>query len=174
MTANKIFESIYGWADTNAGLILLSAVLLPLLGAAAAKVGKGGKTDADGKLIASIVVGSGIVFFVIEIALMLFTRSVFGKGILEANAMLLLAPIVYLGLGVATVRWVFPLSQLGSVRQAQDIGAFVLVCWGIVWLFGKFHWGIIFFGSLLQLVIILILGAIFVRRLYRRALTRQK
>jgi len=169
VTANEILESSYGWADAHAGLIFMAAVALPLLGAGAAKLGKGGKSDADGKLIASLVIGSGIVVFVLEIALIVFTRSVLEKNVLEGNVMLLLAPVVYLGLGVATIRWVFPLSELGSVRQAADIGAFVLLCWGIVWLFGKFHWGVIFFGSLVQLLLILAVGVVLVRRLCKRA-----
>ena len=173
MTANELFESSYGWLESHAGTILWISILLPILGAGSAKLAKGGKTDADGKLIANILVSSGIAFFVVEFAMMIFAGSVLNKNVLESNAILLIAPMLYLGIGIAAIRWVFPLNQLGSVRQATDIGAFLLVCWGIVWLFGKFRWGIIFFGSLVQLVLILGIAAFFVRRLYKRALNRK-
>ena len=169
MTANELLANLYRWADANAGVILILSVVLPLIGAVAARIGKGGKTDSDGRLIASVVVGSGLTVFVFEVAMLVFARSVLKTDILEANAMLLAAPVIYMGLGLATIRSVFPLSELGSFRQAADIAAFVLVCWGIVWLFGKFQWGVIFFGTVTQLVLILALGAILVHRLYKRA-----
>ncbi|MCA8923350.1 MAG: hypothetical protein KDD82_16155 [Planctomycetes bacterium] len=173
MTANELLAACYGWADANASLILIGAAVLPLVGAALARVGKAGKTDADGRMIASAVVGLGIAAFVLELALLVFVRQVLEKDFLEGNSLLLLAPPVFLGLSLATVRWVFPLNELGSVTQAVDIFAFVFACWGVVWLFGRFHWGVVFFGSLAQLGIIAVLGAVLIRRLYTRAFSKR-
>lgn len=169
MTANEFLVSVYERASAAAGLILVGAVVLPLVGTAMAWIGKGGKTDSDGRLIASLLVGSGITAFVLEIVLLVFVRSFLKQDVLEADLLLLIAPIVYLAVAVAAIRRVFPLSELGSVRQAVDLGGFVLVCWGIIWLFGKFRWGVIFFGSLVQLGLIMIVGALLLYRLYKRA-----
>jgi hypothetical protein len=98
MTGNELLLSIYEWASANAGLILTGVVVLPLVGAGAAWIGKGGKTDSDGRLIASLLVGSGITVFVLEIVLLIFSRSILKQDVLEANFLLLIAPILYLGI----------------------------------------------------------------------------
>ena len=94
---------------------------------------------------------------------------------LEANVALLAAPVVCLGLCLAGVRLVFPLDELASVRTLREVGLFVLACAVVLWLFSKFRgWGIVFWGDLGQLALILVFGFVLLRRLYRRAFSRRR
>ena len=168
MTLDQLLTDAYRWADAHAALLAIGATTFPLAGAAAARVGKGGRTDRDGRLVASAVVGVALLGFLAEMAAVIAARAL-GKDVLQANVLLLLTPIACLAVSLITIRWVFPLRELGSVRQALDIGAFVVACWAVHWLFGRFHWGVVFFGGVVELLVILALGALLVERLYRRA-----
>ena len=140
-----------------------------VLGAGAARIGKGGQTDKDGKVVASVVVGLALIFFMAEVVSILVARSM-GHDIFDASFALLIAPAVCVACSLGTIRLVFPLNELASFRQFRDIALFVGAVWFVIWLFGKFHWGVVFWGGLLQLVVILGLGASLMWRLYRRML----
>lgn len=169
MTLGDMLRSAYGWADLNAHWVLLAAALVPVVGTLAARVGKGGKTDADGKLIASLVMGLALVAVVLEVGCLFIARSALGADVLQANVLLVVAPVVCLAGSVVGLRLVFPLTELGSVRTAVDLGAFLLACAAVVWLASRFRWGVLFVGSIGQLVVILALAALVLRRMYRRA-----
>jgi hypothetical protein len=169
MTVNELLQSSYGWADANSGLILGVAVAIPVLGAVAAAIGKGGETDQDGRKIANALVAIALLAFAAEIAGALMVRSVLQVSLLDANAALLLAPPLCLILTLISIRLVFPLNRLASWNQAGDMVGFVVACWFVYWLFGRFHWGVYFIGTLFQLFVILVLGGLFLRRLFRRA-----
>jgi hypothetical protein len=169
MTLAELLRDAYAWADTNAMWVLLGGVTVPVAGTIAARIGKAGKTDADGKLIASLVMGLALMAVVLEVACLFIARSALGADLLQANPLLLVAPVVCLAGAVVGLRLVFPLTELGSVRTAIDLGAFLLACAGVVWLASKFRWGVLFIGSIGQLVVILALAALVLRRMYRRA-----
>jgi hypothetical protein len=170
MTLNDLLVQAYLWCRDNASLILLGSVLLPLLGTLLARIGKGGKTDADGRLIASVVVAIALVAVLLEISCLLIARSLLDASLLDAPVALLIAPIVCLAGSLLGIRLVFPLNQLGSIRTMKDAGAFLAACLAVLWLLSTFRgWGIVFFGSLTQLVVIGLLGFFFLRYLYRRA-----
>lgn len=170
MTLSEFFAVSYGWADLNAAFIMAAAVLIPLVGTALAWIGKGGKTDADGKLVASAVMGLALVGVLVELAAIFVARSLIGTSLLSANLLLLLAPVVCLAGSVLGIRLVFPLSQLGSVKTATDLGLFLLACAGALWMMSKFRgWSVFFMGSLGQLLVIGLLGLFVLWRLYRRA-----
>ena len=170
MTLDEMLTSSYQWADQNSDLVLLAGLLIPLGGTVLAHYAKGGKTDADGKLIASIVMGFSIVAVIVEVVLLFVARSTYGASLLSANAALLFAPLLCLGGSVFGIRQVFPLNQLGSVRTAADLGLLVVILAALLWLFSRFRgWGLIFIGSFTQLVIVSAVGLFFVWRLWRRA-----
>lgn len=170
MTLKELLQEMYAWALANRGWILLGAVLVPVLGTLLTRAGKAGKTDAEGRSIASVVVGVGLLAVIVEVLAMFLARSVLGQSVLDGNVLLLAAPLLCLAGCLAGIRWVFPLSELASVRTFLDVGAFVAACLGAVWLFSKFRgWGLLFFGDIGQLAALLVFGYFLLRRLYRRA-----
>ena len=170
MTLRDLLASSYTWANANAVWVFLVAVAIPVIGTLLAWVGRGGKTDKDGRLIASVVMGVALSAVVFEIAAITLSVGVMHLSALDAHILLLLAPVLCLVGSTFGIRLIFPLNQLGSVRTALDVGLFVAACLVVLWLFSKFRgWGIVFFGSLTQLAAIGILAALLLRRLYRRA-----
>lgn len=170
MTLADFFSASYAWADANALFILAVAILLPVAGTALAWLGKGGRTDSDGRLVASAVMGIALVGVLLELGAIFVARSVVGVSLLSANLLLLLAPVVCLAGSVLGIRMVFPLSRLGSVKTATDLGLFLLACGGVLWAMSKFRgWSVMFFGSLAQLLVIGALALFVLWRLYRRA-----
>ncbi|MDQ3264853.1 MAG: hypothetical protein M3Y59_14490 [Myxococcota bacterium] len=169
MTLNELLTDSYRWADGNADLILLASVGVPLLGTLLASVGKGGKTDADGRFIASAVMASAICAVLAEVVFLFIARSQYGVGLLEANPLLLIAPVLCLGGSIFGIRRVFPLNELGSVRVVADMGLLLLILAGVLWLFSRFRgWGILFVGTFTQLLLVSAIALFFVWRLWRR------
>ncbi len=175
MSLGELLASVYGWAQAHSVQILLAAFVVPVLGTIAAWIGRGGRTDRDGRAIASALVGIGLGVFALALVAALLAHLFFGRSMLEAHVALLAAPVVCLGLCLAGVRLVFPLDELASVRTLRDVGLFVLACAIVLWLFSKFRgWGIVFWGDLGQLALILVFGFVLLRRLYRRAFSRRR
>lgn len=171
MTIQEALFGSYGWADQNSDLILLSAVLWPVGGTVAAKIGKGGKTDTDGRMIASAVMGVALFAVALMFFALFIARAVEGKSLLDANLILVLAPIIALGGSAFGIRMVFPLSELGSVRTAADLFIFLIALAGLGYFFSKFNgWSLHFFGSFPQLVVALAVTIFFIWRLFRRAM----
>ncbi len=170
MSVYDLMYGFYAWCDDFALWILLASVLLPAIGAGVAWIGKGGRTDEDGRMIASVVVGAGLFALTFEIVALVVAHSVLYLDILTANAILLIAPPVFLASAVFGVRLAFPLNELGSVRSFIDVGVFVAACLAVVWFFSMFRgWGIVFFGGITQLLVIGALAFFLLRRLYMRA-----
>ncbi len=170
MTLNELLFAAYGWADANGLLLLAASVLLPFVGTVLAWIGKAGKTDADGRFVASTLMGVALFAVSLELVVLFLAQALHDRSPLDANAALIAAPVVCLVASVVGVRMVFPLSELGSVRTAVDLGAFLLCCAALVWFMSKFRgWSLMFFGSFTQLLVALALAAFFLRRMYRRA-----
>lgn len=169
MTLGQLLVASYAWLDARAGLVLVLSLVVPIAGIAGAWVGRGGRSDRDGRLLADLTLGFGFVLFVAEILGLLIAQLAFDKGPLDANLLLLLAPLAAMGLSLLGIRWIFPLSELGSARTARDVSLFVLALLAVVWLFSKFRgWGIMFFGGLFQLVLVGALLVFLLRYLYQR------
>jgi hypothetical protein len=170
MTLNDFFFGSYGWSEEHAPLLFLAALLFPVAGALAARVGKGGKTDADGKFIASAVVGLAMIWLFIEVTAIAIGVGVLDKSVLEANILLLAAPIVCAFGSVMAMRLVVPLNQIGSVRTIYDLLVFAAGCALVIGVCSKFRgWGIVFFGSFTQLILIGALALFLLYRLGKRA-----
>jgi len=170
MNLGELITSVYSWADLHALYILSAALIFPAAGTLLAGIGKTGKSDRDGRVVASLVVGGAILFMVAELASIAIAHMVLGKSVMDANVLLLVAPAGCLALSLIGMRLVFPLGELASVKTFIDIGLFVLACSVAIWLLSKFRgWGILFFGGVAQLATIGIFTWALLKRLYRRA-----
>lgn len=170
MTLQELLQACYQFAEAHAVEAFGAALLLPLVGTVLAWLGRGGQTDEDGKAIASAFVAISLFWAVLVALGVSLGVGVMQKSVLEANALLLLAPVVCLVFTLLGVKLVFPLSQLGSVKSLQDLGLFAVACVAVVWFFGKFRgWGIFFVGSVGQLVVLLVLLGWLLKRLFHRA-----
>jgi hypothetical protein len=141
------------------------------VGTLAARIGKGGKTETDGRFIASSVMAVSLLAVAFEVAALLLARTFAGHSPMDANVELALAPVVALAGSIFGIRMVFPLSQLGSVKTAWDLFLFLLALLAIGYFFKKFYgWGIFFVGGFTQLSVVLAVAVFFIVRLTRRAL----
>jgi hypothetical protein len=173
MSLGGLLASAYVWADHNALTLLLAALALPVVGTLAAWLGKGGRTDRYGRLIASVVVGLGLCTLLLAVIALVIAQTGFDRSPLEANVVLLAAPLVCVVTCLGAIRLVFPLNELESVRSAVDIALFAFACAAVLWMFSQFRgWGVVFWGDLGQLALIVLLGVYLVRRLARRAFGR--
>lgn len=170
MTIRSFLLDAYGWSCAQAPWFLVMAVAIPWLGTIGAMVGKGGRTDADGRLIASLIVGFGLVTVVVELLALFAGRILFGANLLEANLALVLSPPLCLAGCVIGIPWFFPLRELASVRTFKQVGGLIVASGAILWFLSTFRgWGILFVGGLLQLALIALLAYLVIRRLFRRA-----
>lgn len=175
MTVAELLVALYAWADARAPVFLVVAVVVPAVGTALAWIGKGGRSDREGRLVASLLVGFGIIAVILAIIALAVAHVAFDRGVLDANLVLLVSPLVCLAGCLLGARWLFPLNELASVKTFADVGFFVLACAVVLWLFSKFRgWGIVFWGDLVQLAVIGALGYFLLRRLYRRAFGRHR
>ena len=169
MTLEATLVGLYSWLDTHAVVIAAGLVFATILGVTGAWVGRAGKSDRDGRWVANATLGLGFSAFVIEVIGLVIANWGFQKGLLDANLWLLMAPVVGLGLSLSGIRLIYPLAELGSATTARDIGLFVLALFFLFWIFSEFRgWGIVFFGGLVQMLLIGLLLAGLVRYLYRR------
>jgi hypothetical protein len=154
MTVDDALVGSSAWLQANALAVLMAAVLFPLVGTTAAFIGKGGKTDTDGKLIASTVMALAMTFFALDVLFVCYGVFIAHASLLDTNLFLLTAPVLCLVLSVVGLRTVFPLGQLGSTRVIRDVGFFCLVVGMVAWFLSKFHgWSIVFLGSFGQLLV---------------------
>ena len=173
MTGNELLSGLYAWLDAMALPALALGFAIPVLGTGLAWVGKLGDSEADGRLIANLFIGLALILVLLEVAAIAVAVSVLDADPLQADIALLAAPVVAVVGSILGIGRVFPLNQLASWRSFTDIGAFILGCAVVLWLFSKFRgWGIIFLGGIPQLVIIAVLVFFVLKRLYARAFRR--
>ena len=60
MALDELLAGLYAWAAVQAQWLLIAALAIPAVGSMAAWIGKGGRTDRDGRVIASLLVGFGM------------------------------------------------------------------------------------------------------------------
>jgi hypothetical protein len=173
MTLAQLLANAYQWAVANSSGILFAGITLAVVGTCIAWLAKRTGTNKRAHSLASVLVGTGICFCVLEIFAILIAQLAFEHSVLDTDVVLLLTPLVCLGVCLLGVRLIFPLDALASVRTFRDIAMFVLACIVVMWFFSKFRgWGFLFFGSLGQLIVIVTLGYFVLRRLYRQAVCR--
>lgn len=170
MSLRELLINSYLWADANALALLFAATAWGLFGTLLARVAKSGRSDQDGRLIASVVIGAAVLLLVAAMLAVSVAYVTFNQGLMDANALLLLAPLVCVVVSVLGIHRVFPLSELASVRTLGDLLAFALACIALLWVLSKFRgWGVAFFGGLGSLALIGLLVVLLLRVLYRRA-----
>lgn len=170
LTLRGIFETAFSLADANATLIFVLSLLVPIVGITLAWIGRGGRTDQDGKAFANAFVFVAVLQFVIAMIVGYVWLALLEESVWDTNILLLTAPWIWLVLSMAGLRQIFPLSELTSWRSVLDVGGFFAVCAALMWFLSMFRgWGIFFIGGLLQLVVILALAIYLVRQLFVRA-----
>lgn len=175
MSLREILIYFYQWADANAPALLLAGMAWGAGGTLLARLAKGGRSADDGRIIASVVVGGAVLLLVLAVVAAGIAHVGFRRGLLDANALLLLTPLACVGISVLGIHRVFPLNQLASVRTFWDVTGFVLACIALLWLLSKFRgWGVAFVGGLGSLVVIGLLAALLLKVLYRRAFGAQR
>ena len=173
MTLREIFSAALGFADANAVGIFWLSLAIPIIGIALARVGRGGRSEEDGKLFANVFVFIAVVQFVVAMIVGYAGVAFLERSLLDTSVPLLVAPWIWLGLSIAGLRLVFPLSELTSWRSVLDLGGFVVACAALVWFLSMFRgWGILFVGGLVQLALLFVLAAFLLRVLYVRAFRR--
>ncbi len=169
MTLAELLTTCYAWLDGHALPVLIAAAVIPTLGMIGAWLGRGGRSDRDGRLVADATLWFAVAVCAAEILGLALAQWGFEKGPLDANLLLLLAGPVALAVSLLGIRAIYPLSELASTQTLRDVGLFGGAVVGVFWLFSKFRgWGIVFFGGMLQLLVLLLLVAWLLRFLYRR------
>lgn len=169
MTLQELLSLGYSWIEVRAEWVLLCTCAIPIVGTLAAWIGKGGRTDRDGRHFANLLIGFGLLVLAVEVTALVVAHLAFGTSIFEANVTLLIAPVICLLGSLIGIHWIFPLAQLGSVRTFKDVGLFILTCGAVFWFFASFRgWGVVFFGGIVQLIIICVLAFFLLRRLFKR------
>lgn len=170
MTVDEFFFLVYAWCEVHSVEVFATALALPVFGTVAALIGRGGRTDADGRLIASGVMAIALAAVVLEVLGVGIALGLKNLSLFDANLLLLISPLLCLIGCVVGIRRVFPLNELGSVKSAVDVSAFVVACLGVMWFFSKFRgWSLVFLGSFTQLIVVGLLAAVLIWRLYKRA-----
>ena len=170
LTFRQIFEGAFAFGESNAALIFGLSSLVPVVGIALAWIGRGGRTDEDGRAFANIFVFVAVVQFVVAVILGYVGVAFLDRSLWDTDLLLLAAPWIWLILSIVGLRRIFPLSELTTWRSVLDVAGFVAVCAALVWFLSMFRgWGIFFIGSLVELLIILALAIVLIRQLFRRA-----
>ncbi|HTR49114.1 MAG TPA: hypothetical protein VMJ10_00325 [Kofleriaceae bacterium] len=169
MTLRDALQDAYTWGADHGTLVLVAAIAIPLVGALAAQLGKGGRTDADGRAIASVVIGLGVIAMLGEIVALHLAHAYFDTGVLDADIRLVVAPIACLASSLVAIRWVFPLGELRGARMARDLALLFAGCWALVWFFSMFQgWSIMFYGRFVELLVMLAIAGWYLRKLFKR------
>ena len=175
MTLEEFFMSAYQGLEANRETIGTTLVTVPAVGTLGAWIGKSGKTEKDGIFLANLVIWIATGVFAIAVIVALIGMSMMGKSLLQGDLVLICAPIVCVAGTFFGIRKIFPLGELSSSHTLKDIGIFLFGCLVVWFIFKTFRgWGILFFGSVLQLVAWLVAGYWLMRRLARRAFAKRK
>ena len=170
MTLDEFFISSYQSLEAHNVAIGLVLTAVPVVGTLAAWVGRGGKTDKDGIFIANMVITVAMAIFAFAVIAGLIGLTVMNKSLLDGDLILLFSPLVCALGTFFGIRKVFPLSELSSVHTLKDVGLFLLACIAVWFIFKSFRgWGIIFFGTVTQLIFWGVAGFWLIHRLAKRA-----
>ena len=174
MTLEDFFATVYKGLLENKGLITVALVSIPVVGTLGTWIGKRGKTEKDGIFLANLVIwiATGVFVFAVIVALIGMSME---KSLLQGDFMLLCAPIACVTGTFFGIRKIFPLGELSSTHTLKDIGVFLIGCLVVWFIFKTFRgWGILFFGSVIQLVLWLSAGYWLMRRMAKRAFGKTK
>ena len=175
MTLEDFFVTVYKGLVENKGVITVALVSIPVVGTLGTWIGKSGKTEKDGIFLANLVIWIATGVFAFSVIAALIGMSMMGKSLLQGDLVLLCAPIFCVVGTFFGIRKVFPLGELSSTYTLKDVGIFLIGCLVVWFIFKTFRgWGILFFGSVLQLVAWLVAGYWLMRRLAKRAFGKTK
>ena len=96
MTVHELLTRGYRWADLHAAALFLGAVAWPLFGTLAAAAAKRVRSNADGRFLASSIIGVAVLAAFGESAAVSVAVGALHLSLLEANALLLISPVICL------------------------------------------------------------------------------
>lgn len=165
---------LYAWAAERSTIVFAAACAIPLIGTLLAWIGKQGKSDKDGRLIADALLVLSLLLVGAEVVGLLVADSAHTnrEWLFTADLLLLLAPIACLGLSLLGIRLVFPLGELTSVKRLSSLGAFLAAVLAAVWLLGKFRWGVLFYAHFVWLLVLAGIAVLVMWGLWRKATGR--
>lgn len=167
----ELAYGLYFWLAANALVVFGLCVAVPCAAALiCALTRKTHRRGAGAHWLANLTLWSALGLLVLELVCVALARAIFDVALADAPLLLLAGPPVGAVVAVVGIHWVYPLNQLAAWRTLTDVGWFVLACGIVIWLVSQFRgWGILFGGSLLELLAIAAFVIWLLRRLYRRA-----
>lgn len=170
MPLGEMLTAAYRWAEGQAPVIVLACVAWGVLGTLLARMCKRYQTARGGRAIADVVIGGAVLVLVVAVLALTVAHVGFKKGLLDANVWLLGAPLLCVLVSVLGIHWVFPISELATVRTLRDVALFMLAAAAALWLLSTFRgWGVLFLGGIVDIVVVAGLVFALLRVLYRRA-----
>ena len=173
MTLGALVENSIRLFNEHGMWMLAAGAVFAVVGTLAAYIGRGGRTDADGRAIANWTIGLSATWLVLQVVLVAAWTTVFDYPLVGFNIAALAAPLVCVvgsGFGIHAV---FPLNQLASYKTIIDVSLFFVAAALVVLVLSYFRgWGVIFHGGLVELALIGVGAYFLLRRLFRRAFMR--
>lgn len=168
---SDLAQAFYLWLDANAVVVFGLCAGIPAAAVVLCAVTRRAqRRGSGGHWLANVTLWSSLGLLVLELVCIAIARAIFDVALADAPVLLLAGPPVGAVVAVIGIHWVYPLNQLAAWRTLTDIGWFVLACGVVIWLVSQFRgWGILFGGSLLELIAIAAFVVWLLRRLYRRA-----
>ena len=173
MTIAELARTLVDWLVAHQHTILLVYLVAPLVATAVIWMCKRARAHATGTRFASITIVLVVVSIVLEALVLAVARGFFDADLTATPVLLVIGPPLAAVVAISGIHCVYPLTQLAAWRSLTDIGWFVLAAAVLFWLVTKFRgWGIIFAGSLLELLVLCGLAYWLLRRLFKRAFSR--
>jgi len=168
MTVEEAFRGSHAWLMSHGLDLLLASVTFVVACTLTAYFARRFGTGAAGRFFANAVLTVTILEVAAVAAYAVLARSTFDSGLLSFDASFVAAPIVSLALALGGLRLFLPVGRLAVVRLVRDLLAFAGVCAVLFWIGSKFRgWGVVFVGSIFELLAIVALALLLVVRLWR-------
>jgi len=170
MTLREFLELL----NHNGSLVFLSGLGFAVIGAIATRIGRGGQSEEDGRFIGGVVAAFGVAVLALELLALLLAWRMKPAALADTSLALLAAPPVCCAASLYGVSLSFPLRALGGFERMLSLVGLSAVLLGLLWLFSRFHWGVVFFGGLAQAGLIFLVIAVLIRALFKRAFPETK
>ena len=169
LTLEQSLLGLYDAAAAQGAWLLGASVVIPLLGTLAAWIGRGGRTDQDGRAIANGLLLTAMSVFILGLLAATVWIAILDRSLLQLSWQLVLGPPLWFGLTLASVHRVFDLRELRAGQLLRDAGLLLALVAAVLWFFAQFRgWGVVFLGGISQLILIIAAIIWYGRRLLER------
>jgi len=168
MTLEEAFRVAHSWLMGHGLDLLCCSLTFVVACTLASYLARGGGSGAASRFFANAVLTVTLVEAAAVAVYAVLAGSVLGSSLLTLDASFVASPIVSLALALAGLRLFVPVGRLAVARLARDLAAFGLVCAALVWVGSRFRgWGVVFIGSIFELLTIVALAFLLLARLWR-------